>query len=609
MFSAIALAAMMSLPAGLSAGWASYGSSEPDTHYDRDGGYAWLSAPGASADHVYFNAYIAEGNGGIVAPNSATLGGHTETVGPGTWRALLGVWADCNHDGFIGMADGAMLEYQASASAAAGLPIDPAICPVLPDSAANTGKIHNNGGWITELLAIVPGSAANLQRMNNVTDWRLVPDAGVRLWADFGQPRTPNAVVAPNDHCAQSTVLPVFGPGQAHHTGGMIQQAVCDESILVGPTPSDVYQLAVGEVPALGAVPDPATLWADGGLLDINEPGTDQSCKGDPSNPPPQPCPNGSNSFVSGEFDCGAKPLVDTDPATGTPLEGGPADGGNVIVFAPGTPSVNPQGTAPATVNETTEETTGDCNGTNDAGHDVYQYPLEPANGGAPSNVASTGKRSPNFEFTFDGIMQRGDCAPETAWQLATHRNGVATVNQDDPIPGDPAVVPALRCGEPNDKGLRPLSAEFQDNQWFAGTTYANTAPNPGPARIDRSSATPTVTPDAFPGTWIAAYAIVTASGVSTPGNVGSYGTEFCPNGIGTGAPSDYGWSCDPATWNLDPNTGTQNAAVAKVGDAYDLRDVDCYDTTLVSANKSPTGGSVGGRSLGPLNDPDDGCA
>ena len=118
---AVALAAVLCAPAGVAAGWGSYGSAEPDTHYDRDGGTMWTDAPGATSDRVYFNVYAAQGPDNVAAVNSATLG--SRLFGSplyATFDALLGVWADCNHDGYVGLGDTGALEYVATASEAAG---------------------------------------------------------------------------------------------------------------------------------------------------------------------------------------------------------------------------------------------------------------------------------------------------------------------------------------------------------------------------------------------------------------------------------------------------------------------------------------------------------
>jgi hypothetical protein len=105
----------------------------------------------------------------------------------------------------------------------------------------------------------------------------------------------------------------------------------------------------------------------------------------------------------------------------------------------------------------------------------------------------------------------------------------------------------------------------------------------------------------------------VEAPDVSTPGSVGTYGDVFCVNGIGRNAGVANGWQCDPNRWYLDPVTGAGPApgsVLALVGNPFELRDADCYDTTLMGARSTlnPTHADVGPRAAAPLADATHGC-
>ncbi|MEA3199516.1 MAG: hypothetical protein QOE90_944 [Thermoplasmata archaeon] len=611
--SAVALAAAMVAPVG-SATWAFYGATEPQGTYNQNGGYMWGSAPGSATDRVYFHAVELMGvNSGAITPNSAALESRMSTVGDASWNAILGVWADCNHDGFIGLADSGVLEYPASAAAAAGSAVDPGVCPPQPDGA--TGVTHNNNGWITELIAIGPAKSLigrdNAQDAVNATNYRLLFDDGVRVWGERSEPVTPAAEVS-TDACGQANVVPPFSKGETSHTGGVLTQVNCDESIFA-PTASTLYQVAVGEAPALGALPDPSTLWANGGALDKPTFGDEHQ--------------TGGGAIVSGEEDCSSEA---TD--TGAPNPIGGTGGQDVTVHSPGAPSVNPQGSAAGTVNETYQETLDNCSGTDadwgvagTSGAVFAASGLVYGNGVTETNTADNqqiaNKVAAYLNFAWNGPQARGACETQTAWQ-SLHRQfpGPNPVDggpfPDDPLgASDPSAVPAAQCGQPT-SALIQQTAVTGNDMWNSQVQYLNTAPTTGarnPNNLDRSTSPPSYKPDTFTADWWTFYATVTLSGVATPGNAGTYGSEFCVEGIGPGATSHFGWDCDPADWNLDPTTSQKVPTVshlATVGDAYNLRDVVCLDTTLIGAGSSlnPTGQDVGGRSVGAINDPAHGC-
>src|SRR5581483_6312056 len=562
-FTAVALAAAMLVPTGL-ASWGSYGGQEPDNKYDLPaaGNFVWQGPP-TGTDQVYFNVvngYAPNGPAGA-SPNSATLGDRVQVAGTGSYAAILGVWVDCNKDGYVGLADGALREYRADVSAAAGFPVDTDRCPVVPEDAAHAGAIHNANNWITELIPITNVTIANTNDdphgvtdptgtsggvHNPMVDYRVIVDESAKMWADRLQPVTPTAAPA-RDGCTQATVM--FGKGQTRHTGGILDHIDCVES-LFAPRPNTVFRLvsekdptgAVG--PAVSGNPvapfsKPSDLW-DGGVLDVDLFGTDQSCAGGE----PQPCSSGSNSIVSGEQDCSSAPVVDTTDETGTPGQSGQSG-----VRAPGQPNVNQHGTVAATVNETHEESAlDDCNSADDGGLDFYgngvtEVPVEDA-------VTVTGKNSAEMNFFWDGGAGRVDCEQDDAVALC-QLNGM-------PLDaGAPATEMANTNGLGATAGAPQADTGSPGNEWLADAYYADELPLVNGNRVNTDDPTRS-TVGFFPGDFYTFYASVGLSGLVTPGGVGQYGAPWCLDGIGRNAGIQNGWDCDPANWNLDPTTGAK---------------------------------------------------
>ncbi|MEA3199691.1 MAG: hypothetical protein QOE90_1119 [Thermoplasmata archaeon] len=211
-FLPLLLAALLAIPSA-GATWGAYGSLEPDTPADREGGLMWAGPPGDALDRVYFNVAAVEQVGGAgPSPNSATLGSRVAAEPVEGFVAILGVWVDCNRDGYVGLADGALREYAAQASAAAGFPVDPRLCPSFP---ANHPAVHDGDGWVTELLPLEPVPPRGTE-----PDLRVIEDPEARVWGD---------------HVAPGATMPAFcgGPdgypdaAHARHTGGLLDAATC----------------------------------------------------------------------------------------------------------------------------------------------------------------------------------------------------------------------------------------------------------------------------------------------------------------------------------------------------------------------------------------------
>src|SRR5581483_6180786 len=379
---ALAFAVAMLAPSAVAA-WYSYGAQEPSTSFDATQGYMWTDGPdpadcGATAScevhRVYFNAFPVQAAAikGQTAlnPNDAMLGSRMEPVGTLGFKAWLGQWTDCNHDGYIGLADGALREYRDVASAAAGFPVDQDICPSLDDNnPANAGFVHYNavGGWVTEMIYIGDTAPTAGSHSRDLTDPKAV------VWADFGAPVAPDGDVAPpsDGACSQATYQP--GEGESRTMGRLLRHLDCVD----GSAPTVAYNLLANNDPTgtvAGNVPAPRSFYTNGGPLDgVSPGGPGEACPGGA----PEPC-DGSNSFVYGEIDCSHNyetPVLATIPGQDTGIGDPTSDNGDSIKTSDRDvggdtgvpmlgvpPHTNPQGGAVATLNETAAEGSLSCN-------------------------------------------------------------------------------------------------------------------------------------------------------------------------------------------------------------------------------------------------------
>ncbi|HEX2021766.1 MAG TPA: hypothetical protein VHH36_03585, partial [Candidatus Thermoplasmatota archaeon] len=200
-------AALLSLAApGALGTWRTADSMEPDTSHDVAGDRMWRDPPPAAGrGRVYFEATLAAGHeanpmGVRANPNAGALG--TRVMPGGTLQAFatLGVWSDCDGDGFVGAALGQVTEYRVE------LLDDPSACPAR----------HVRNGTVYELLWILP--PGSLSRAPHLAD------ADAAVWGDFGRPGD-----RPHLPCAL-TPLPA---GAAARTGGLLVALDCHAGFTV----------------------------------------------------------------------------------------------------------------------------------------------------------------------------------------------------------------------------------------------------------------------------------------------------------------------------------------------------------------------------------------
>lgn len=197
----------------VNASWAGRGQIEPDTSLDRTEGWMWTNpdtTKGTTIGHkVYFNAFTIQNtaystHGVSNNENFATVGSEHPSW-PGNMAALLGVWTDCNSDGYIGFGDNALFEYRSE------LLLDTSVCP------ASTAKLtHNDGKWVDEFVAIGGETQVVDQNPYDITD------NSARVWADWGRPTDPPQLIKCNAG---------FPPeGTTHSTGGLLRTVDCFDS-------------------------------------------------------------------------------------------------------------------------------------------------------------------------------------------------------------------------------------------------------------------------------------------------------------------------------------------------------------------------------------------
>ncbi|HEX2022648.1 MAG TPA: hypothetical protein VHH36_08035 [Candidatus Thermoplasmatota archaeon] len=204
---ALAAALLLAAPLG-AATWRVPGSFEPDTPHDVEGAYGWPDpdvAPGGYG-RVYFNAMAGSG---VRATDNAAHGAvrpnvHDSRVAPPaspSFVALLGAWKDCDLDGYVGSAKGAVWHYRAE---------------LLPAGSPCVDGPHVIDGWVWEFLQI--GSERFEGGGYQAGPKRGIRDPGANVWGDFGAPGAAAHVECPR--------MPM-PPGTLSGTGPLLGYADC----------------------------------------------------------------------------------------------------------------------------------------------------------------------------------------------------------------------------------------------------------------------------------------------------------------------------------------------------------------------------------------------
>ena len=564
-------ALFLALPVA-SATWYNAGSYEPDTKYDTSGGWMHLEAddsPDASVRQVYFNVYPTYY---LTATNAnvGALGTGVRQVNLVHYYANLGVWKDCNLDGYIGMAESAVDAYRAEL-----LP-ENHVCPADADNPLS----HNDGTWVWEMIAI-----GNLPDNNTAP---MIVDTDVAVWGDIGEPgRVPgtSCPLAPLPH------------GTSAGTGAFIRWADCLANFRITET---VNALDPNGSLGLGFKCDgmtdeecaknpqqsrsllnqelPESLF---GNPRTKETGTLQK---DPEN-------EGETAFTT--WDCRQRGVVLRDP-TGEEGERGslsnwtvtdPTGGSLSIVFGPDNqagasiadeegvyawtatpaPDVNdPTWSVAAGLNQTADGTslTGECDPQDGRANEynaTHELVFFYADGDFEGTAQAPGKNQADNDFTYaDGSTDE--------------------TYTGDIYAGDTKVLSNVTTGERTPGHYGPGNTLLR-NRWTSGSVWVYYVP--------QTVNDETLEPD--DADWWTFYArvgdaAINAHGLALPAGTakGTYGSLNCPV-IGAGAEKAGGWECDPAKWYLDPQgKDISEPQMQRVGAQYNLMDVDCFDGRIL---------------------------
>ena len=504
------LAAGSILPVA-AAGWKYRGTNEPDTSLDVTEMWAEADTTGSTARKVYMSGFQ-HSSMLWVNPNSGALGSRMQQQGSMEHSVLLGVWKDCNKDGYIGFGEAGLMEYRST------LLLDDSICPATPVNVASppTPYPFNDGGWVREFNWIGDrqsyiGPPNNQQALNPT----ITVVAGTQVWFDWGLP-----------NAEPGTTCPISGGWTIRNVGGFLQWSDCFTNYQVVRNLNsleDSTGLPVGGW-------DREDLRNSDATLNIENPawtviyGPDGDGFGEG--------PMGRDHHGRGETAPRAVTVWDcSDPKSPQP--------------SPST-EVNPSGSVYEPLNETYNVATlGTCK-TNNPGdplgnnHLVYVWPDATTEG----TNAFQGKDEPSDVFIFSVGNRR--LAPQ--------------VSQGPLGPFGPV-----------DGGL----ALERDLDTIGPSWRANTGWTQQPMLVNRDGLEPT------PGQYISYYVKLGGTdGLLLPTDeVKTYG----PN-CSSGAEIVNGWRCDPAAWEARCTIqGADIRVCITIGEAYHLRDVDCFDNRLVA--------------------------
>jgi hypothetical protein len=573
------------------ADWGGRGFVEPDHERDRLEGLMFADADQSSdagVKQVYFSTYAVHFQAGV-NPNLGALGGAVMAY-PTSLHAFLGVWKDCNRDGYIGTSETALLEYRTE------LLLDSSVCPV------GTSP-HNDGDWVMEFRWIGPDTAARCEDPDFVEDdgendddpYNIVDDCA-RMWADFGLPEQAGTASCPVNPRPRGTY---------QSTGGFLRFVDC----------LDGWRITGAVNTVADATEADETLGIQLAFHDAPQSRPDQS--GSILNQR-NPYGHESDASYAKVWDCSATPTHFYDPTA--PAEGQPGmlrtigvrdptdtpaldelennqgylgasvnvsdpDGRLLTLHNVGLGGVNPGGSGAGTTNETLEgapsvgvfgntlygdspEDRPDCD-RSDGGHgaDWDLYDLEEA------DFEATGAKRVQTDFYM-------------SYRETGARGGRFTgfTSVDDMTDG--ALGPAMPEFAGIGLALRDANV-LTVPTWYGDPGYV-------------ASRNPYINRDTFEPWGIVettAYAkvsesVITAEGLTMPAGGATlvYGAPHC-NGE---TPITHAWDCNAEKWWRGPaGEDIRTVWQVVVGQEYNLRDIDCWDGT-VARGQPGTGTAVG---------------
>lgn len=218
MFRALLVVLALAILPLAGAEWRGAGGLEPDTRRDVDDGLMFPGPPTATGTRVYFQAFTAAPETSV-NPNVGLVGTRLLPAPALHHRAILGVWTDCNRDGYIGLAESAVTDYSTL------LLSDASLCPNVVGA---TSPVHNAAGWVSELLAIGMvdpceyAREASVRETCGVDAWapneRVFYANGTYVWGDLGAPGS-----IPETEC----ILAPLPSGTTTSTGAVVAWSDC----------------------------------------------------------------------------------------------------------------------------------------------------------------------------------------------------------------------------------------------------------------------------------------------------------------------------------------------------------------------------------------------
>lgn len=530
------------LAPGAAGAWMSKGSWEPDTARDRLDG--WMRATpdvvaitgqtqAGNLHRVYFNGF----HGDIVGSTTLNLGTvHSSIYQSASFAfyAMLGVWKDCNRDGYVGNGEQGMLEYRSE------LLLDASVCKaqVIP-SAPPSGKpptdwfpVHNDGKWVREWISIswYPYNTQSFAGEANPYD---LNDNASRVWADFGRP---------GEAQPASFACPIQSQpkGTYHSTGGFLEWADCWFGNRGTETANDALFLANADNLGLGRV-------------SFSDKEDDQRNSTSILNQK-NPWGDSEDKPYWTMWDCNSNLVSQSIP---TPLA-------NPIVIRVPNPivpsSIDPSGSPGGFLNESYKARDCDRSERSAQGNIIVPgqaiYALESDTELAPPKTRSAATLHPNF--------------------------GTRPAAPFSPVLG-PSSPPGPGTGDPfGDFGA---SIAANEGIWSETLTTRHFEVPLINSRLDTQSSWYNTYYAFVSATAIAKYGLTLPKGSA----VAAYGSEACGTNI---AGIHKGWDCNKNNWwksgtaDEEPRSTTlasgQGAPIgARPGSPYNMRDVDCYDQSM----------------------------
>lgn len=571
------------------AGWGGPGTWEPDTAEDVEHGSMYLT-PDVSGDdgvrRIYFNAFPTAPQSSI-NPNVGATGSRLGLLPAVHYRAILGLWKDCNADGYMGLAESALQEYRKEL-----LP-NRSVCP--------DGTRHNSGGFVSEVLMIgmidpCEKEADPARRASEcpgvpayVENERAIYSPGARVWGDVGLPGE-----SPPGTCPDAP-LP---RGTTSGTGALLRYGDCRVGYAVAreATRAD-SQLGLGM-----GFDDPANPQRSESPLNQHFP---VSLFGNPTTGEAGVVEQQSTQRAFTAWDC-SRPRGTHDVRDPT----GPADkrgslSGATVSDPSGNQLTGRQAPVPVVgVVTLFVDHDGDPSTpgvlrvwlTDDTG----SYARVPSL--APSVDDPTGSWWDAAEAVADGSV--GDCDAETTSAMQASYPHDAVEGANEPVPAgrkdrntwvfsfydghrgfNERVDPHAGSETwPSDAGLMAYRHRSSGPLWSA---LAPTTPDT--PLIQRAELKPAGARHATFYASLDMQDMVSRGYQIAAAGSFTYGSEACAT-IGPGAAPANGWICDTSRWWRDADGSdampryTDGAPLGAVpGDAYHLRDVDCEDGALLA--------------------------